>query len=61
LNAAVSKTVMGVFSSIEGSNPSPSAESLFVLGQYRGATAPNEAGRVEAVQLYLLEVGEPVP
>ena len=24
LNAAVSKTVMGVFSSIEGSNPSPS-------------------------------------
>jgi hypothetical protein len=27
LNAAVSKTVMGVFSSIEGSNPSPSAKS----------------------------------
>src|SRR6185503_15077294 len=27
LNAAVSKTVMGVFSSIEGSDPSPSASS----------------------------------
>ena len=27
LNAAVSKTVMGVFSSIEGSNPSPSVVS----------------------------------
>ena len=26
MNAAVSKTVMGVFSSIEGSNPSPSVQ-----------------------------------
>jgi hypothetical protein len=37
-----------------------SESPLLLLGQYRGATATNETGRVEAVQLYLLEVGEPV-